>query len=149
MHDLLSSYSYCCLRVSPPKVVVVMDGNHVGDNTGDRVDEERLILSEVHLGNSALDESEVVSRYTYLTPGARDHRHGDTGSSSSISSSSDSEDRSSDITRRRKRHRSSTRSCRQRASRTPHEVLTVVHRSVASRFALQRQIYWQQREIIL
>lgn len=108
-----------------------MDDDNGGDHVGDLVDEERLVLSEVHLGDSASDESEVVSRYTYLKPGPRDHLFGDTTSSSSRSTSSDSSDsegHSSGITRPRKRRRSSTRSHKPRSSRPAHEVLTVVHR---------------------
>ena len=52
------------------------------------VDDERLVLSEVHIGSSAADEeAEVVSRYTYLVPS---DRTGDDGSISSSSSSSSS-----------------------------------------------------------
>ena len=128
------------------------------------IDTERLVLSEVHVGSSTLDEEEVVSRYTYLTPPPRpstnstsspaaaaaedapassnaDHGSSEEDRSSSSSSSSSSGGESEEgsysrVTRHRKRLRTSSR-----RRRPAHEVLTVVHR-MATTLGLVGQQVW-------
>lgn len=128
------------------------------------IDTERLVLSEVHVGSSTLDEEEMVSRYTYLTPpprpntntgcspapaaqDARASSNADGSSSSeeeeeegdSSSSGGESEEGSySRVTRHRKRLRTSSS---QRRRRPAHEVLTVVHR-MATTLGLVGQQVW-------
>ena len=112
------------------------------------VDDDRLVLSEVHIGSSATDEeAEVVSRYTYQVPS-------DNTGDDDTSSISDSDNEgnttggggrgsSSSPTRRRKRSRTETSSIisLQRRSRPAHEVLTIVHR-MATPLGLVGQQVW-------
>eukprot|EP00752_Nemacystus_decipiens_P008139 g7279.t1 len=117
---------------------------------------ERLVLSEVHVGSSTLDEEEVVSRYTYLTPPSRWDTNTETRSpaaqdaratgnaddcssdeDNSSSSGGESEEGSySRVTRHRKRLRTSSQ-----RRRPAHEVLTVVHR-MATTLGLVGQQVW-------
>lgn len=122
------------------------------------IDTERLVLSEVHVGSSTLDEEEVVSRYTYLTPPPRPSTNSassppaaaeDAPASSNADHGSSEEDRSSSssggeseegsysrVTRHRKRLRTSSQ-----RRRPAHEVLTVVHR-MATTLGLVGQQVW-------
>lgn len=116
------------------------------------VDDERLVISEVHIGSSAVEEeAEVVSRYTYLVPS---DKTGDDDSSSCSSSDIDSDNNEGDATgrgsgscssptRRRKRPRAkaSSTTTTQRRSRPAHEVLTIVHR-MATPLGLVGQQVW-------
>lgn len=120
--------------------------------------EERLVLSEVHVGSGSLDyEAELVSRYTYLTPSSRADNNSSSGDSSSDSSSdSEGEERNRSnlvVARRRKRARiaatasteisstATSRQQRQRFSKPSHEVLTVVHK-MATPIDLVGQQVW-------
>ncbi|CAM9738261.1 unnamed protein product [Scytosiphon promiscuus] len=108
----------------------------------DGIAQERLVLSEVHVGSSTVDDgAEVVSRYTYLTPAVSSHcTNVDDGSESSESEGGGGEvgEDSSDVVRRRKRPR---RAESQRCSRPAHEVLTIVHR-MATTLGLVGQQVW-------
>lgn len=114
------------------------------------VDTERLVLSEVHVGSSTLDEKEVVSRYTYVTPPCRrnistpageDARAGanaaDSSNDSDSSSGEDSEEGGcSSVARHRKRLCPSSRRWR-----PAHEVLTVVHRTATTLGLVGQQVW--------
>lgn len=132
-----------CPKPTVISVVVRLCGTNCG-SMSDSTASERLVLSEVHVGSSALDEeTEVVSRYTYLTPTSSSHG---TNVNDSSSDSSDSEadegesgdDSSGNVARRRKRPRHTES---QRSSRPAHEVLTVVHR-MATTLGLVGQQVW-------
>lgn len=115
----------------------------MADGTDD-LGEERLVLSEVHVGSSTQDEeTEVVSRYTFLTPTSRGNS--DAGGSSSDSDGEISDDSSrsnSSVTRHRKRPRHCHAApSSQRRARPAHEVLTVVHR-MATTLGLVGQQVW-------
>lgn len=122
------------------------------------VDDDRLVLSEVHIGRSASDEeAEVVSRYAYLVPSDKTGDNDSSSISDSSISDSDSEGDTTDRggggggsrgscsspTRRRKRSRTETSSTTssQRRSRPAHEVLTIVHR-MATPLGLVGQQVW-------
>lgn len=105
--------------------------------------DDRLVLSEVHIGSSALDEeAEMVSRYRYLTPS----RNNDDSSSSSSSDSDAERSAGSDIKRRRKRPRGAASKAvmdrtSQRRSRPAHEVLTIVHRMATTLDLVGQQVW--------
>lgn len=120
------------------------------------IDTGRLVLSEVHVGSSALGEEEVVSRYAYLTPpplrrntagtptaatavgaGSTADDGSNSGNDNSSSSGAESEEGTySRVTRRRKRLRTASQ-----RRRPAHEVLTVVHR-MATTLGLVGQQVW-------
>lgn len=147
-HDT-HQYAVLVRAVSIPCLVFVSPSRQMS------VDTERLVLSEVHVGSSALDEEEVVSRYTYLTPpprcntsttataqdAAQAGSNANDSSSDSDDSSGSSEEESekggySRVTRHRKRLRTSSQ-----RRRPAHEVLTVVHR-MATTLGLVGQQVW-------
>lgn len=117
------------------------------------VDDERLVLSEVHIGSSssADEEAGVVSRYTYLIPSDQTNLDDRSSSSSDRDSDNDGGTRGrgsrgscSSPMRCRKRPRSessSTATSQQRRSKPAHEVLTIVHR-MATPLGLVGQQVW-------
>lgn len=107
--------------------------------------EERLVLSDVHIGENP-QQGEVISRYRYLIPERIVNRpsHGSCGETHDISYSSSEEEasKSDDDTIVCRRHRKRRRAVdMQHVSRPTYEVLTVVHR-MATPLSLVGQQVW-------
>lgn len=109
---------------------------------GPEEEEERLVLSEVHLASGESDqEPEVVSRYSYLTPSLDNIDIDSSSDSESDVGGNTSSDGDGSVTKPRGKKRPRAESSSQRSSRPRHEVLTVVH-CMATTLSLVGQQVW-------